>query len=122
MFRIRSNSPQRSTSTDHPRNQPRLTQDNFAQLWRLIGFARPYKWQLVIGIVSVVVASSLQIIFPLLIRDLFNTAFTHTGNNPDLPKWEKMKSTKDVWHELGPYIGEKDISRLEIYELLKKVI
>ena len=90
MFRIRSNSPQRSTSTDNPRNKPRLTQDNFAQLWRLIGFARPYKWQLVIGIVSVVVASSLQIIFPLLIRDLFNTAFTHTGNNPDLPNINRI--------------------------------
>tara|TARA_Y100000996_G_scaffold279128_1_gene220102 strand:- start:1329 stop:2864 length:1536 start_codon:yes stop_codon:yes gene_type:complete len=51
-----------------------------------------------------------------------NLAKLGDPNNPDLPKWEKMKSTKDVWHELGPYIGEKDISRLEIYELLKKVI
>ena len=51
-----------------------------------------------------------------------NLAKLGDPNNPDLPKWEKMKSTKDVWHELGPYICEKYISRLEIYELLKKVI
>ncbi len=50
--------------------------------------------------------------------------FSKTGNPNDfnLPNWEKMRSSKDTWHELGPSIGEKEISRLEIYDLLKKVV
>ena len=52
------------------------------------------------------------------------TNFSKGGDPIDsgLPSWEKMQSERDTWHELGPSIGEKDISRLEIYDLLKKVI
>ena len=52
------------------------------------------------------------------------TNFSKGGdpNDSGLPSWEKMQSERDTWHELGPSIGEKDISRLEIYDLLKKVI
>ena len=52
------------------------------------------------------------------------TNFSKYGdpNDSNLPNWSKMQSDKDTWYELGPSIGEKDISRLEIYDLLKKVI
>ena len=52
------------------------------------------------------------------------TNFSKTGNPnySSLPSWEKMQSERDTWHELGPSIGENDISRLEIYDLLKRVV
>ena len=33
-----------------------------------------------------------------------------------------MQSGRNTWHELGPSVGENDISRLEIYDLLKRVV
>ena len=52
------------------------------------------------------------------------TNFSKEGdpNDSSLPSWKKMQSEKDTWHELGPSIGENDISRLEIYDLLKRVV
>jgi len=52
------------------------------------------------------------------------TNFSKFGdpNDSNLPNWTKMQPNKDTWYELGPSIGEKDISRLEMYELLKKVV
>ena len=90
VFRASSSNLRHSTNNHQARDETRLTQDNFPKLWRLLGFAWPYKWTLVIGIVSVVAASSLQIIFPLLIRDLFNTAFTHSIGNPNLPNINRI--------------------------------
>ncbi|HKI58151.1 MAG TPA: ABC transporter transmembrane domain-containing protein [Trueperaceae bacterium] len=58
---------------------------DLVQLRRLLGFARPYRVRLVVGIIAVGVASALGLAFPLLIRDLFNTAFdpqaAHAGLN-----------------------------------------
>jgi len=48
---------------------------DIAQLRRLLGFTRPYRVRLVVGIVAVGVSSAFGLAFPLLIRDLFNTAF-----------------------------------------------
>jgi subfamily B ATP-binding cassette protein MsbA len=45
------------------------------QLARLLAFTRPYRVQLAVGIVAVSVASALGLLFPLIARDLFNTAF-----------------------------------------------
>ena len=46
-----------------------------SQLRRLLGFARPYRVRLLVGIVAVSISSAFGLAFPLLIRDLFNTAF-----------------------------------------------
>ncbi len=46
-----------------------------SQLRRLLGFTRPYRVRLIVGIVAVSISSAFGLAFPLLIRDLFNTAF-----------------------------------------------
>lgn len=46
-----------------------------SQLRRLLGFTRPYRVRLIVGIVAVGISSAFGLAFPLLIRDLFNTAF-----------------------------------------------
>jgi len=46
-----------------------------SQLGRLLGFTRPYRTRLIVGIVAVGISSAFGLAFPLLIRDLFNTAF-----------------------------------------------
>ncbi len=44
-------------------------------LRRLFGYVRPYRGRLVLGIVAVTVASLVALLFPLLIRNLLNSAF-----------------------------------------------
>lgn len=51
-------------------------------LRRLFRYVRPYRGRLVLGIVAVGVASLLGLAFPLLIRDLLNTAFME-GTGPE---------------------------------------
>ncbi len=48
---------------------------DLAQVRRLFGFTRPYRARLFIGVAAVAIASALGLVFPLLIRSLFNTAF-----------------------------------------------
>lgn len=52
-----------------------LGREDFAQLRRLLGYTAPYRGWLVAGIVAVAVAGALGLLFPLIIRDLLNTAF-----------------------------------------------
>jgi ATP-binding cassette, subfamily B, bacterial MsbA len=51
------------------------------QLRRLFAYTKPYRLQLVIGILAVVVAGGLGLLFPLITGDLFNTAFADTDGN-----------------------------------------
>ncbi len=67
MFRRRA-SPDRSAQGE--RKPPDLK-----QLQRLYGYTRPYRTQLVVGVLSVSVASVLGFAFPALAGRLFNTAF-----------------------------------------------
>lgn len=53
---------------------------DFAQLRRMFQFTKPYRWQLVTGIIAVAVASLLSLALPLLARELFNDAFSADGN------------------------------------------
>ncbi len=46
-----------------------------AQLGRLFAYVRPYRRRLVLGIVAVTLASLVALLFPLLIRNLLNSAF-----------------------------------------------
>lgn len=48
---------------------------DLGQLRRLLGYTRPYRGWLAAGIVAVAVAGGLGLLFPLIIRDLLNTAF-----------------------------------------------
>ncbi len=48
---------------------------DLTQLRRLLAFTRPYRVRLAVGIVAVGISSAFGLAFPLLIRDLFNTAF-----------------------------------------------
>ena len=50
------------------------------QLRRLFSYTRPYRWQLALGVVAVIISSAIQLAFPLLTRDLFNTAFEAIGD------------------------------------------
>ncbi len=59
---------------------------DLAQLRRLLAFTRPYRVRLVVGIVAVGISSAFGLAFPLLIRDLFNTAFGGTGGGAGLTR------------------------------------
>ncbi len=52
-----------------------MTRDDLAQLRRTLSFLRPHRGALVGGMVAVAFAGILALVFPLLIRDLLNTAF-----------------------------------------------
>ena len=47
-------------------------------LRRLFSYVRPYRGRLAVGIVAVTVASLVALLFPLLIRNLLNTASRRT--------------------------------------------
>lgn len=49
------------------------------------------------------------------------TNFAEMGNpnSQDLPVWEKMKGSEKKWHVLGEEVGEKEIDRMEVYNLLR---
>ena len=51
------------------------------------------------------------------------TNFSKIGNpnGDDIPDWETMKLNKDTWHLLGPMIGQENISRMNIYNLLRRI-
>ena len=51
------------------------------------------------------------------------TNFSKTGspNEEGVPNWKTMKSKQDTWHLLGPKIGEENINRVDIYNLLRRV-
>jgi len=57
---------------------------DLAQLRRLLGFTAPYRSRLIVGIVAVAISSAFGLAFPLLIRDLFNTAFGQHGTGAGL--------------------------------------
>ena len=66
----------RSNSDDtNARKRPDLR-----QLQRLFGYTRPYRIQLIIGILAVSIASGLGFVFPALAGRLFNTAFAEGGS------------------------------------------
>ncbi len=48
---------------------------DFRQLRRLFSYTKPYRLQLFVGLLSVTIASSLGLVFPLATGNLFNTAF-----------------------------------------------
>ena len=52
-------------------------------LRRLFSYVRPYRGRLAVGIVAVTVASLVGLLFPLLIRNLLNTAFAPDANAVD---------------------------------------
>ena len=45
------------------------------QLWRLLTLVRPYRWQLVVALIAVVIASGLGLVFPSVIGQLVDSAF-----------------------------------------------
>ncbi len=55
--------------------QRTVTRDDLAQLRRTISFLRPHRAAIVGGMVAVAFAGVMALVFPLLIRDLLNTAF-----------------------------------------------
>jgi ATP-binding cassette, subfamily B, bacterial MsbA len=57
-----------------PSSEPRGRLD-FSQLRRLFSYTKPYHLQLTIGILAVVIAGGLGLLFPLITGNLFNTAF-----------------------------------------------
>lgn len=61
--------------------RPRLGPDDTRQLRRLFSYVRPYAPRLAWGMAAVAIASLLALAFPLLIRDLLNSAFA-PGTRP----------------------------------------
>lgn len=58
-----------------PTSGRRVSGEDLGQLRRLLSYTRPYRNRLVLGIVAVGISGALGLLFPLLIRDLLNTAF-----------------------------------------------
>jgi ATP-binding cassette, subfamily B, bacterial MsbA len=67
-------------SVGSPGSEPKEKLD-LEQLRRLFAYTKPYRTQLVIGILAVVAAGGLGLLFPLLTGNLFNTAFDNSTNN-----------------------------------------
>ena len=65
----------RPTDTGGARKRPDLR-----QLQRLFGYTKPYRLQLIIGVLAVTIASGLGFVFPALAGRLFNTAFAEGGS------------------------------------------
>ena len=63
------------TGPDDSSERRRPGREDFAQLRRLLGYTKPYRGGLVAGIAAVAIAGGLSLLFPLIIRDLLNTAF-----------------------------------------------
>lgn len=61
------------TSTAAPRPASR---DGRNELWRLFRYVRPYRGRLTVGMLAVAISGLLGLSFPLLIRELLNTAFS----------------------------------------------
>lgn len=61
----------------------RLEREDLAHLGRLFSYVRPYRGRLTLGMVAVTVASLIALLFPLLIRDLLNSAFAPGADQVD---------------------------------------
>lgn len=53
----------------------RLTRDDLARLRRLFSFLAPHRGAVIAGVVAVAISGALGLVFPLLVRDLLNSAF-----------------------------------------------
>ena len=71
-----SGAKERSVDATSSPERPR----DLSQLRRLFTYTRPYRTPLIIGIVAVMVASVLGFAFPLMARELFDTAFAGGPN------------------------------------------
>ena len=61
--------PEEKTDKDKERGSPK-------DLLRLLRYAKPYKWRLVVAFVSLVIASLLALAFPQIVRLIIDAAFT----------------------------------------------
>lgn len=57
------------------RQDSRITSSDWAQLRRAFSFLRPHRASLIGGVAAVAISGGLALLFPLLIRDLLNSAF-----------------------------------------------
>lgn len=64
-----------TTPGKRPTSGRRVSGEDLGQLRRLLSYTRPYRNRLLLGIVAVGISGALGLLFPLLIRDLLNTAF-----------------------------------------------
>ncbi len=64
-----------TTPGKRPTSGRRVSGEDLGQLRRLLSYTRPYRDRLLLGIVAVGISGALGLLFPLLIRDLLNTAF-----------------------------------------------
>src|SRR5690606_18251369 len=80
---VRSNRLPTGPHTNHPdvgdapeTRRRGIGRADLDQLRRLLAYTAPYRTQLLIGMASVAVAGAIGLAFPLVIRDLLNTAFS----------------------------------------------
>lgn len=94
------------------RNAPTQKGPELRQLRRLFGYTRPYRWNLILGIVAVAVASGLGFLFPALAGQLFNTAFAAAGGGFD------PSSLNQIFYLLiGIFIVQGIFNFLRVYNL-----
>ncbi len=83
MFRRRASSASNSAVTasrvdsgDNPSGKKKRERIDWQQLKRLFGYTKPYRKELTLALVGVSVASMIGLIFPIIVRRLFNGAFS----------------------------------------------
>ncbi|MEZ4605470.1 MAG: ABC transporter transmembrane domain-containing protein [Deinococcales bacterium] len=76
---IPARSSRGSVITDAQPKRSRPSPEDLAQLKRLFAFTKPYRRYLILGILAVGVASLLGLVFPAMVRELFNSAFLSEG-------------------------------------------
>ena len=74
--------PRRRVATDEARERP--SRADFAQFRRLFAFVRPYRLQLVVAMVGVLLATALGLVFPRIMGNLVDTVVEQTGDTQAL--------------------------------------
>jgi subfamily B ATP-binding cassette protein MsbA len=107
-------------SVGSPSSEPRGKLD-LNQLRRLFAYTKPYRTQLVIGILAVVAAGGLGLLFPLLTGNLFNTAFdnsTQTGTGiPNAAETFAGSLNQIALALIGIFIVQAVFNYLRVYML-----
>lgn len=95
-----------------PPGSPTAGRFNWQQLQRMFSFTRPYRGQLLTGIIAVGVASLLSLALPLLARDLFNDAFLAAGN-----PLAAQDLNKTLFLLIGVFVVQALFNFLRVYQL-----
>lgn len=80
---LQSRRPAATSDPDLKQQKRKVDRQDLTHLRRLFAYVRPYRGRLIVGMAAVTVASLVALLFPLLIRNLLNSAFAPEANAVD---------------------------------------